>query len=123
MPPSSEKLAENIEIDIAHESLMRVWKRLDKWVSDEAASAKRYIRLAETAALNQKNEANFITDPELSIAESWQKENAPNASWAERYHDGFDQTIGFINQSIAVRQEKRKRPKKMHETKIFFDLW
>jgi formylglycine-generating enzyme required for sulfatase activity/energy-coupling factor transporter ATP-binding protein EcfA2 len=120
MPPSSEKLAENIEIDIAHESLMRVWKRLDNWVSEEAASAKRYIRLAETAALNQKNEADFITDPELSIAESWQKENAPNASWAARYHDGFDQTIGFINQSIAVRKEKKEKAQKDARNKNIF---
>jgi formylglycine-generating enzyme required for sulfatase activity/energy-coupling factor transporter ATP-binding protein EcfA2/Tfp pilus assembly protein PilX len=120
MPPSSEKLSENIEIDIAHESLMRVWKRLDQWVSDEAASAKRYIRLAETAALNQKNEADFITDPELSIAESWQKENAPNASWAARYHDGFDQTIGFINQSIAVRKEKKEKAQKDARNKNIF---
>jgi formylglycine-generating enzyme required for sulfatase activity/energy-coupling factor transporter ATP-binding protein EcfA2/Tfp pilus assembly protein PilX len=120
MPPSSEKLAENIEIDIAHESLMRVWKRLDNWVCEEAASAKRYIRLAETAALNQKNEADYITDPELSIAESWQKENAPNASWAARYHDGFDQTIGFINQSITVRKEKKEKAQKDARNKNIF---
>jgi hypothetical protein len=42
--------AESI-IDISHESLIRGWQRLRRWVDEEAASAETYRRLAETAEL------------------------------------------------------------------------
>ena len=122
MPLSSVELKPDSEIDISHESLMRVWKRLDDWVDEEAVSAKRYIRLAETAELNQKDEADFLTDPELTIAETWHKENKPNEAWASRYHSGFEQSVTFLNQSIAAKEEEKIQARKNARNKNIFRI-
>ena len=36
MPPAGEALGAETVIDISHESLMRVWQRLDAWADEEA---------------------------------------------------------------------------------------
>ena len=36
MPPASEELADDTVIDISHESLMRIWQRLNGWADEEA---------------------------------------------------------------------------------------
>ena len=106
VPPLDKELQENSEVDISHESLMRVWKRLVEWVSQEADSAKRYKRIAETAVLYEKDEAVPLSGPELQIAEKWQKDNQPNESWANRYHPGFELSMKFLEISIKKRQEE-----------------
>ena len=63
-------------IDISHESLMRVWRRLNAWADEEAQSALRYRRLAETAALHATGAASLWRDPELQLALNWRDENA-----------------------------------------------
>jgi hypothetical protein len=54
MPPAGVALDENSVIDISHESLIRGWQRLRKWVDEESESAKIYRRLAKTAALHRE---------------------------------------------------------------------
>ena len=49
MPPTGTKLTGESVIDISHESLMRLWKRLDRWADEEVQSARIYLRLAEAA--------------------------------------------------------------------------
>ncbi|HEV8587993.1 MAG TPA: hypothetical protein VGQ72_03900, partial [Pyrinomonadaceae bacterium] len=46
MPPASVALAADSLIDISHESLIRGWERLRKWVDEEARSANIYRRIA-----------------------------------------------------------------------------
>ena len=70
---------DQIIIDISHESLMRVWVRLKKWVNEEADSARIYVRLCETAELHNRGEAGFYRDPDLKIALSWRDNNKPAA--------------------------------------------
>lgn len=71
MPPVGVRLDGDSVLDISHESLMRVWERLNDWVEEEAQSAQIYRRLAETAALYQQGKARLSGDPELSIALDW----------------------------------------------------
>jgi len=40
MPPADTPLEANTVVDIAHESLMRKWQRLEAWVDEEAQSAQ-----------------------------------------------------------------------------------
>ncbi|MGK0186700.1 MAG: energy-coupling factor transporter ATP-binding protein EcfA2 [Verrucomicrobiales bacterium] len=48
MPTEGVPLQPGTVIDISHESLMRVWRRLDGWVEEESQSARIYRRLGET---------------------------------------------------------------------------
>jgi energy-coupling factor transporter ATP-binding protein EcfA2 len=83
MPPSGEPLVDNTILDISHESLMRIWAQLGKWVAEEAESARIYKRLAEDAARS----AALWRDPDLAVGLAWLKQNRHkiNDAWAGRY--------------------------------------
>jgi energy-coupling factor transporter ATP-binding protein EcfA2 len=105
-------------VEIAHESLMRLWDRLRDWVDDEADSGKTYRRLVDDATANR---AHWI-DPELAVGEAWlAKHHASiNPAWAVRYDDAlagpatdetlesraarerFDAALAFLNASAAA---------------------
>ena len=109
MPPEGEALAPDTRIDISHESLMRVWQRLDRWADEEAAAARQYRRLAESAALFARNDAALLSDRELDLALEWQRHAAPNAAWAAQYGGHFEAVDDFILRSregrLAARAE------------------
>jgi len=107
-PSEPAELRIETVIDLSHESLMRGWQRLDHWVEEEAQSARIYRRLAETAALHLEQKADLYHDPDLQIALSWREIEGPNASWAHRYHPGFDAALAFLEQSQAAKQEQEE---------------
>ncbi|HBH73255.1 MAG TPA: hypothetical protein DDY43_07350, partial [Synechococcales bacterium UBA10510] len=115
MPPAGENLTAEKVIDISHESLMRVWERLRRWVDEDAEAAQTYRRLAESASLNARGEASTLHDPELTIYQNWQQQRQPNKAWAERYATGFDSAMEFLQRSGAERdaelaeQERRQQ--------------
>jgi hypothetical protein len=106
MPPADVKLDVNSVLDISHESLMRVWKRLKDWVDDEKESAKRYCRLAQTSEYYQKSTSGLLQDPELSVHLKWREANKPNADWAKRYDPNFKRAMQFWTK--AYQRTKRK---------------
>jgi hypothetical protein len=112
MPPMGEELTPDSWIDISHESLMRVWKRLDTWADEEARSARTYRRLAETAELHAAGNAGLWRDPELQLALDWHDKSQPNETWALRYHPGFAAAMGFLTQSSEAREAKRAERRK-----------
>ena len=107
MPPAPEPLEPEKVIDISHESLMRVWERLRRWADDEAISARRYRRLAETAALEKTGKAGLWRDPELQLALDWKEDQAPTPAWANLYGGDFESAIDFLEKSRSVRDYKQ----------------
>ncbi len=115
-PQKNIKLNPNTIIDISHESIMRVWGRLVRWVQSETESAQLYLRISKSAELYQKGEAGLLKNPDLQLALKWQNENKPNAVWAQRYDPAFDRAITYLNHSkkkwqneIKAKEEKQKR--------------
>jgi hypothetical protein len=114
MPPAGERLGGGTVIDISHESLMRVWGRLNAWADEEALSARQYLRIAESAELYAAGKANLWRDPDLQIALDWRDRNQPNETWAAQYRAGFESAARFLEESreareAAVRMMKRNR--------------
>ncbi|MDX1983337.1 MAG: hypothetical protein SFV51_23905, partial [Bryobacteraceae bacterium] len=116
MPPLPDALEPDTVVDISHESLMRVWKRLMRWVDDEADSASKYRRLAESAALYRDGKVLEMSDPELSLTLKWRQENRPTAAWAERYCPGFGLAETYLEKSrvkrdteVRAAEERRRR--------------
>ena len=107
MPPEGEPLQPDTRIDISHESLMRVWRRLDRWADDEAAAARQYHRLAESATLFNRGDAGLLNDRELDLALEWRHQTRPNAAWAAQYGGQFEAVDGFIQRSRALRLAER----------------
>lgn len=103
MPPLPEVLEPDTVVDISHESLMRVWKRLIRWTEEEAESAARFRRLAESAVLYSQGKVMEMTDPELSLMLKWWEVTRPTAAWAERYAPGFELAAAYLEKSRAKR--------------------
>ena len=104
MPPASSALEDDAVIDISHESLMRVWRRLRNWVEEEAQSARIYRRLHDTAGLHAEKRAGLYHDPDLQIALSWRQANSPNSAWASQYGGSFDEAMTFLDASRAAAE-------------------
>jgi len=90
MPSPGKPLKRNTSIDISHESLIRNWLKLKKWVDREAQSANVYRRLVTTAKLYELGQAGVLTDLEVQYALKWKQVNKPNPNWASRYHTDLD---------------------------------
>ena len=101
-------------IDISHESLIRQWSRLRKWVQEEAETASEYQRIAQRTALFQQGKEVEYSGVALELARQWQ--NKVNSGWAKRYDVGidFDTVIEFIELS-AEKERKILRQKKEAE--------
>ena len=104
---SSENPVDDPLVDISHESLIRQWETLRAWVDEEAESAKTYRRLAESAELYQKGKAGLYREADLQVALEWREKQEPKARWAQRYHHGFEATMAFLQQSLALYRKQR----------------
>lgn len=107
MPPPDIALTADTMIDISHESLIRIWTRLKKWVEEESQSARIYRRLADTAALYVTGQAGLWRAPDLQIALTWRIQNRPNGSWAVRYHPRFVDAMAFLDKSKSAARRRR----------------
>jgi len=116
LPAIHVLLKSDTVIDISHESIMRIWKRLVEWVGEETESAQIYMRLSKSAELYQDGKAGLLTNPDLQLALKWQEENEPNDTWAMRYDPTFDRTMSYLEHSkkeydkaVALKEEKQRR--------------
>jgi WD40 repeat protein len=110
MPPVDVSLEEDTVIDISHESLMRVWKRLRDWVETEAQSVGIFNRIAESAMLHERGEAGLYHDPELGIALGWRELAQPKPAWAAQYGGSLESATFYLDASKqAADQEERDR--------------
>jgi WD40 repeat protein/energy-coupling factor transporter ATP-binding protein EcfA2 len=97
-------------IDISHESLMRIWIRLKKWVNDEADAVQMYMRLAEAASMHQVGKAGLWRPPDLQLALNWNTKHKPTLVWGQRYHHAYERTMTFLDYSrIAFEEEQRAK--------------
>ncbi len=124
LPPQQNDLTGKTVIDISHESLIRQWKRLRKWVEAEAETAKIYRRLAETAELHAADRADFYRGAELQVALEWREDQKPTAAWGRRYHPGFDAAMEFLDNSRLerdreVQAERKRAQQELRRTRRF----
>ena len=91
------------DVDIAHESFIRKWRRLGEWVKAEAQSRRIYLRLAETAAQWEQHQASLYRGPELIEADRWWKRQLPSPAWAQRYDARLDTVRTFLRRSRRRR--------------------
>lgn len=123
MPPPDVRLNENSLVDISHESLIRKWERLKKWVEEEGQSARTYRRLAEDALLHQQNKMGFWSDPELKDALEWRENFKPNETWAQLYKETgekqykatFTDAMRYLDESEINRDEEIAEDKRQQE--------
>ena len=109
-----EQVSDDPLVDISHESLIRQWRKLGKWLKDEADSRDIYLRLADASARYEKDraEGRLWRDPELALARKWYTKRQPNEAWARRYHpegeaaQGFAAATNFLDASYAAHENR-----------------
>ena len=99
MPPFGVRMESDTVIDISHESLMRIWIRLKRWLDEESKAAEMYIKLSEAAERYQEGRAGLWQMPDLQLALNWREENRPTLVWGQRYNPAFERTMVFLETS------------------------
>src|SRR5262245_66277893 len=94
-------------IDISHESLIRQWVRLRRWVREEYQSAETYRHIERSAKQWKIGRGNLLMKLDLAVARRWRNAERPNAAWAERYGNAFDFAMAFLRKSEQHRRWHR----------------
>jgi WD40 repeat protein/ABC-type oligopeptide transport system ATPase subunit len=108
MPASHIALTSESSIEISHESLMRIWTRLNVWVTDEYESSQMYKRLSDAAAMYQIGKTGLWRPPDLQLALNWQKKQKPTRVWAQRYDEAFERAVVFLDSSRITYEAELK---------------
>ncbi len=86
--PQTHKLLPVTVLDITHESLIRNWKKLNTWASQEFEFYTTYLDFRKQLdRWKQSNKSSDFLLPigPLAFFENWFKECKPNAFWIKRY--------------------------------------
>jgi WD40 repeat protein len=107
-------LSEATLLDISHESLIRLWRRLADWAMREAEAGRIYRRLDEDAQEWRRGEGSLLVGGKLRTATNWRAGVRPTARWAQRYGGDFNLVERFIDESAdsdaaARLRERRQR--------------
>jgi hypothetical protein len=113
MPGANIALNADSMIELSHESLMRIWKRLNVWVEEEFESAQMYKRLSDAAAMYQIGKTGLWRPPDLQLALNWQKKQKPTREWAQRYDEAFERAIVFLDTSRITYEAELKNQEMM----------
>ncbi len=108
MPGVNIPLTADSMIELSHESLMRIWRRLNTWVEEEFESAQMYKRLSDAAAMYQIGKTGLWRPPDLQLALNWQKKQKPTREWAQRYDEAFERAIVFLDTSRITYEAELK---------------
>jgi energy-coupling factor transporter ATP-binding protein EcfA2 len=112
---SDAEIGPDSVIDISHESLIRSWGRLSRWVSAEAESADWYKRVARAAELRRRGEEGYWRDPALSFALARRAAGHWNQAWADQYGPGYEDTVRFLEESHAHQEAERLKAREQEE--------
>lgn len=130
MPPYGVPLETDTVVDISHESLMRIWDRLKRWLDEESKASEMYMKLSESAERFQEGKASLWKMPDLQLALNWREENRPTLVWGQRYNPAFERTMVFLETSekaYATEQRnkellQKRQVKRMRLTALFLGL-
>lgn len=108
MPAHYVPLTGDSVIELSHESLMRIWNKLNSWVEEEFESAQMYKRLSDAAAMYQIGKTGLWRPPDLQLALNWQKKQRPTREWAQRYDEAFERAVVFLDTSRITHEAELK---------------
>ncbi len=108
MPTHTIPLQNDSVIELSHESLIRIWNRLNVWVEEEFESASMYKRISDAAAMYQIGRTGLWRPPDLQLALNWHQKQRPTREWAQRYDEAFERAIVFLDTSRITYEAELK---------------
>jgi WD40 repeat protein len=115
--PEVGELKEDSVVDISHESLCWLWKRLKSWVEEEAESAELYARVSKLAKLNRRSskQQGLYTDPGLNyVLQTYHPGEVSHHDpdridpWSKAWSLAYGKSWGLTHRYLK-RSERRKR--------------
>jgi len=102
MPPGKRPLTKNDTIDISHESLMRIWKKMDRWVVEEQENGKLFKKLHNAYKNNYLVKKNKYERFPLSYSDrrsirKFIKKRPLTEGWAKRYGGDAEKCQIYLN--------------------------
>ncbi|MCK5369312.1 MAG: hypothetical protein KAQ62_12195, partial [Cyclobacteriaceae bacterium] len=122
MPPINQTLDQESIIDISHESFMRIWKKLIKWNEEEQDAMRTYRRLSDRAMLHKEGKSSLLDDAYLRFALIWRKRQNPNAAWASRFDDNFEEALDYLSKSEKQSLIDKQKKKALQEAKQLAEI-
>jgi len=116
--PYNVPLDDNSVIDLSHESLIRLWERLKRWVDEENASVEMYLHLSELSALYQQGKTGLLMQPDLQLAIKWREVNNPTLWWAQKYNPAFERAMVYLRTSEKAFNEAEEQKIKQHRWRL-----
>lgn len=83
LPPLSEAINAESDIDISHESLIRHWDLFITWLEEEEKDAEELQQIGRRAEKHHTEDGDLLDEMDLRHAEEWRARVSPH--WAERY--------------------------------------
>lgn len=123
MPPSNVGLNSNTTIDISHESLIRIWNKLHKWVEEEDQAIEMYMQLSDASEKYQQGLTTLWRPPDLQLALNWLQDKKPTLEWAQRYDPAYERAMVFLKSSkeayeIEQKNKELNQQKKLQRNKL-----
>ncbi|MGH9374456.1 MAG: hypothetical protein ACRD15_23305, partial [Vicinamibacterales bacterium] len=105
------ELRDDSVIDISHESLIRNWHNLRRWLMEETRSAEWFRSLVDDTIRFRTGEAGPWRDPELARVLQLRQESGWNEAWAYQYRPKADppyaEVVRFLDESVRTQQQER----------------
>ena len=120
-PQGDVALNSDMLLELSHESLIRIWERLQVWVDEEAESIKMYTMLSEASAMYQQGRAELLRPPELQIALNWRDSQKPTPSWGVQYNPAFERAMVFLNTSEEEYNWEETRKVLVQKRRLFIN--
>jgi tetratricopeptide (TPR) repeat protein len=99
---SGERLPDDASIDIAHESLIRQWKRLSGWLEQEGHWSRVWQQLK-----HETDHSWLLPGRQTREAVQLLKEANPTSEWAARYGGGLERIVGLVRLNQGWQWFKR----------------
>ena len=111
--PLSGPITPDRFVDITHESLIRLWRKLrNEWLPEEQLSAKLLVDVAERARNWKTGNGELLSGLDLDRVTLWDQKRNKSTAWAQHYVDQstLNEVVEFLDASrAAVRRRARRR--------------
>jgi YHS domain-containing protein len=108
LTPSPEiALTNDLEVDIAHESLIRQWGELRRWIREEAENGRAWQELVRDTEQEGSARAELLRGLELSDRRRWWAATRPHPGWTDRYDGKFAAVDGFMARSVGAERRRK----------------
>jgi hypothetical protein len=102
-------------LDITHESLIRLWRKLrDEWLPQEQHAAKALLEVAERARNWKAGTGELLSGLDFVRIEQWARERNQTRAWARHYvNDATHADVDAFLQASRAADWKRVRTRRL----------